>query len=71
MVYLLTLTRAYMCARYLFRVDLTLNRAIIVLFATLTLLNELLVIIDQQKAHFITTLSEESIRKIVAQQANR
>ena len=28
MVHLLTLTRAYMCARYLFRVDLTLNRAI-------------------------------------------
>ena len=28
MVHLLTLTRAYMCARNLFRVDLTLNRAI-------------------------------------------
>ena len=53
MVHLLTLTRAYMCARYLFRVDLTLNRAIYRPFCYFDFENELLVIIDQQKVGFI------------------
>ena len=53
MVHLLTLTRAYMCARNLFRVDLTLNRAIYRPFCHFDFENELLVIIDQQKVGFI------------------
>ena len=42
-----------MCARYLFRVDLTLNRAIHRPFCHFDFENESLVIIDQQKVGFM------------------